>query len=596
MDTITKSFLNEFSTNNNCKQLSESEAFEAFCNLCVINKETGNTNFDLFAVSTGINAQGIDGIAVIVNNKHCTTVREIEDFIELNGYLDVNFVLIQAKTSQSFDNTKILNFFHYVKHYFDFESESTFNTNEMLNFIEIRDYIFKHSHLFINRNPNCHLYFCTLGNWQSEETLVSLIESNKAELMQSVTFSELEFTAVDARGIQNLHRKTKSPVEAKINFQNRTFISDIRDVEMACSGVIPFDEFKKIIIDENGQIKPVFEDNIRDYLQSDSNIVNSDIANTIKQGDFDYFSILNNGVTVVAESVIGASNEITLRNYQIVNGCQTSHVLFENRKVPGIEKIKVPLKIIVTNNSEIKSKITRATNNQTEVGIEQLEALTEFQHRLETYYNAKEIADLYKIYYERRTNQHYKNNIPKFRIISIEIQIKSFSAMFKDKPHEVAGHYGKLIKQMGAEFFNANDSFDLYYISSLAYFVLEQLYQKDYLDKSFKKYRFHLLTIFRYLVTAEKVPPLNSNKKVNNFATLFENILTDENQSYKYFMQAQQLLTDSRNSVQLNDRKAAERKSDTEEFIRFTLNNSTVKPELLKVISLTGQLKLFDDN
>lgn len=593
MDTITKSFLKEFSANNNCQQLSEAEAFEAFCNFSTVYLEVGNPNFDLFSISTGKNAQGIDGIAVIVNNKHCTTVTEVKDFVELNGYLDVNFVLIQTKTSQSFDNTKILNFLHYVKHFFDLSGSSTFNTLEMQNFLEIRDYIFEHSNLFINRNPSCSLYFCTLGNWQEEENLIHLIKDNKAELMQNITFSKLSFQAVDAREIQNLYRRTKSPVEAKINFQDRTFISGIRDVEMACSGVVPFSEFKKIIIDENGQIKPVFEDNIRDYLQSDSNLVNSDITNTIKSGDFDYFSILNNGVTVVAESVTGASSEITLRNYQIVNGCQTSHVLYENRDIAGVENIKVPLKIIVTNNSEIKSKITRATNNQTQVGIEQLEALTEFQRRLEVYYTAKEVPELYKIYYERRTNQHYKNNIPKFRIISIEVQLKSFSAMFADKPHEVAGHYGKLIKQMGTELFNDTDCFELYYISALAYFIIEQLYQKEYLDKAYKKYRYHLLTIFRYLVTPSTVPNLNSSKNISKFARLFEDVLTNEQKSFEYFTQAQKLLIDSKNNVNLHDRKASERKSETDKLIAFTIENRKLTPEPSQFKPYKGQLNLF---
>lgn len=594
MDTITKSFLKEFSANNNCKQLSEPNAFEAFCNFSVISKELGNTNFDLFSISTGINAQGIDGIAVIVNNKHCTTTAEIEDLIKLNGFLDVNFILVQTKVSQSFDNTKILNFFHYVKHFFDLNAETSFHTVEMDNFIQIRDFIFANSSLFINRNPSCHLYFCTLGNWKNESDLVNLIDCNKLELLQYITFSELHFNPIDARSIQNLYRRTKAPVEATINFNQRAFISDIRDVEMACSGVIPFEEFKKVIIDDNGQIKPVFEDNIRDYLQADSNLVNSDISNTIKKGDFDYFSILNNGVTVVAESVTGASSEITLRNYQIVNGCQTSHVLYENKDVKGIEQIKVPLKIIVTNNSEIKSKITRATNNQTQVGIEQLEALTEFQRRLEVFYDSKEISDLYKIYYERRTNQHYKNNVPKFRIISIEIQLKSYSAMFGDKPHEVAGHYGKLIKQMGADLFNDDDCFDLYYISALSYFVLEQLYQKEYLDKSFKKYRYHLLTIFRYLVCTENLPPLNSSKKVMNFAEKFERILTDESLSYQFFSKAELFLLDDDNGVNLSDRKAAERKNETDKLIRFTLDSRNKNVKQLKVQhSVTGQLNLF---
>lgn len=595
MDTITKGFLREFCENNNCKHLAETEAFEAFCNLSVVNKEVGNQNFDVFSVTTGGNTQGIDGLAIIVNNKHCTTAQEIDDLVDLNGYLDVSFILIQSKVSSSFDNTNILNFLHFSKHFFDLDKESTFQTSEMKNFLEMRDCIMGHTGYFINRNPICHLYYCTLGKWQDESTLVNLIEANKEELMGLLTFDELEFYPIDARSIQNLYRKTKSPVEATINFKDRTFISGIRDVKMACSGVLPFSEFEKIIIDENNKIKPVFEDNIRDYLQSGTNEVNSDIAKTIKDKDFDYFSILNNGVTVVADSVTGPGSEITLKNYQIVNGCQTSHVLFENRNVEGIERIQVPLKIIETDNAVIKSKITRATNNQTQVGIEQLEALTDFQYGLEEYFKAKEVADLYKIYYERRTNQYFKNNIPKFRIVSIESQLKSFSAMFKDKPHEVAGHYGKLIKTMGSESFNDDESFDLYYISSLAYFVLEQLYKKEILNKEYKKYRYHLLTIFRYLVTQEKVPPLNSRKKVVRFSDLYEKILTKESDSIRYFVWAQTILTNENHGVDLKERKAAERKGDTDKLIDFTCKSGSKGISQAEVNPVKGQLSLFDN-
>lgn len=594
MDTITKSFLNEFSANRNCKHLPESQAFEMFCNFCVVNKVLNSTGFDLFSTSTGKNAQGIDGVAIVVNNKHCTTEKEIQDLIEMNNYLDVDFILVQTKTTPSFDNTKILNFFHYTKHFFDLNSESTFITNEMDNFIHLRNFIFENSHLFVNRNPKCHLYFCTLGNWKNEANLVELIDSNKSELLQQVTFSNISFVPVDARIIQDMYRKTKAPVEATINFPERTFIPNIPNVEMACSGVLPFSEFKQLIIDENGQMKSVFEDNIRDYLLSDVNVVNSDISKTIKSEDVDYFSILNNGVTVVAESIAGASTQITLKNYQIVNGCQTSHVLFENKDLGGIEKINIPLKIIVTSNNDIKSKITRATNNQTQVGIEQLEALTEFQKRLELFFNAKKIPTDYKIYYERRTNQHHAKQVHTFRIITIESQLKSFSAMFKDQPHLVSGHYGKLIRQMGDEIFNESDTFDIYYQSALSYFVIEQMYQKGILDDSYKKYRYHLLMIFRYLVTTSALPPLNSNRKVISFSEKFESILTNYHLSCKYFTYAEKLLLDKENGVNLRDRKASERKSETDKLIVFTLkNNRTENYSGLPIRSNSGQMSLF---
>lgn len=48
-------------------------------------------------MTTGSSAQGIDGIAVIVNHKLVTTISEIEFQISNGRYLDVNFILCLHK-------------------------------------------------------------------------------------------------------------------------------------------------------------------------------------------------------------------------------------------------------------------------------------------------------------------------------------------------------------------------------------------------------------------------------------------------------------------------------------------------------------------
>ena len=53
--------------------------------------------------------------------------------------------------------------------------------------------------------------------------------------------------------------------------------------------MIPFSEFKKIIIDDSGKMKSVFNDNIRDYLEQENNPVNTDIALTLRKGNLDSF-------------------------------------------------------------------------------------------------------------------------------------------------------------------------------------------------------------------------------------------------------------------------------------------------------------------
>lgn len=106
----------------------------------------------------------------------------------------------------------------------------------------------------------------------------------------------------------------------------------------------------------------------------------------------------------------------------------------------------------MTNDYDIKSQITRATNNQTAVGIEQVEALSEFQKNLELFYNALQ-QDEFKLFYERRTNQYGDTDIEGYRIINIEAQIKVFAAMFLNKAHQVSGYYGKLTKNMEGRIF-----------------------------------------------------------------------------------------------------------------------------------------------
>ena len=113
MDRITESFLKEFVGLNELQSNNQSLQFECFVNHCIVAKEYGNTSFDLEDISTGEATQGVDGIAVIVNNKMIESIEEIRDLIDLNKILNVKFVLIQIKTSNKYNNGDILNFFRF---------------------------------------------------------------------------------------------------------------------------------------------------------------------------------------------------------------------------------------------------------------------------------------------------------------------------------------------------------------------------------------------------------------------------------------------------------------------------------------------------
>ena len=122
--------------------------------------------------------------------------------------------------------------------------------------------------------------------------------------------------------------------------------------------MLPFDEFLKIVSDDDDILLNVFEDNVRDF-QGDNNDVNGGIALTLNSEDSEIFSVLNNGVTIVASSISPTGDQFTISDYQIVNGCQTSNVLYNNRKGSNITKVSVPIKLIATTDEEVKTEIKR---------------------------------------------------------------------------------------------------------------------------------------------------------------------------------------------------------------------------------------------
>jgi len=240
--------------------------------------------------------------------------------------------------------------------------------------------------------------------------------------------------------------------------------------------------------------------------------------------------------------------------------------------IEGIEDMHIPVKIIVTTNQSIKSQITRATNNQTAVNAVELEALTDFQRNLEDYFNALP-KDNFKLYYERRTNQ-YKNSddIPLYRIINRENQIKSLAAMFLNNPQNVTGNYGRLVDKFGVEIFNADHEHFAYYISALTYFELEKLLNENkLLDKS-KRFRYHILMVFRFLVTKVVNPNLKDKGRTTKSCREIFNVLKDEEEKYKTFKLAAEIIESPELNINFDDRKAVERKDTTDLILEHLIN------------------------
>jgi len=540
MDKITKSLLDTFSSQYEIDSLSESTRFEHFSNFSVTSK-LFRGSFELDDLHTGAGGDcAIDGMTIIVNGRIILDEDELRDVVEATSHLDADITFIQSKTSSSFDGSAIGSFIHGVKDFMSDEPKLVQN-EKIKRMKEIWEAIISMSSYMVNRRPTCKVFYTCTGRWQDDQNLTAIISSGKAEIENIGIFEAVSVEALGASEIQKLFHETKNKLSSTVNFQSRITLPDIDGVSEAYLGVLPFPEYLRLIQDENSTIYNIFDDNVRDF--QGNNTVNKKIKGTLEDAKFDLFCVLNNGVTIVASALTPAANRFTIRDYQVVNGCQTSHVLHECQNIEGIEKVYVPIKIVVTENDDIKTAITLATNSQTEVKTEQLEALKIFQKKLELYYNAE--SKTFPLHYERRSQQYNSDAaIKKTQIISIPIQIKSFASIFLNSPHLVSGYYGTIVKRFSGKIFNENHKYSLYYVSALSYFRIEQFFRSGDLKSEYKKARFHLLYLVRLIATGEDLPPFNS-KKIDSICDDFKHTLIDEDLSLALFKQAQDLFESS---------------------------------------------------
>ena len=122
---------------------------------------------------------------------------------------------------------------------------------------------------------------------------------------------------------------------------------------------------------------------------------------------------MNNGITMIARELRQLrADQFQIEGFQIVNGCQTTNVLFDQKGEAGdnIDAINIPLRLIATQDEGVIKAIIRGTNRQTKVEEDQFFALTDFAEQLEDFFDA--FPEPQRVYYERRSGQYSRRNIP----------------------------------------------------------------------------------------------------------------------------------------------------------------------------------------
>jgi hypothetical protein len=525
MDKIVKSILDEFVKTENLEGLETSEAFVNLANYCTLAGEIPDT-VDIGDVSTDDGDDGgIDGFALVVNGNLVTDEEELEDILLAAKYIEATYYFVQSKTSEKFDGGEMGTFLFGVREFFNDGRKIRFNAGVQEK-IALSDSLYRRAAKMTKGNPTLRLYYVTTGKWTEDQTLLARISVEKDALLATNLFREVIFTAVDAQHLTRLYRAAKNRIEVEVNFPTKVPLPDINGVQQAFLGILSATEYLKVIQDEQGNIrKSLFYENVRDYQGPTD--VNKEISESLASAKQDRFGVLNNGITIVARELQQTGTRIKIADFQIVNGCQTSHVIHNERDHIS-DKVFVAVKLISTTDEDVAASITKATNRQTALRPEQLFAISDFSKKVEAFFETfRERKE--QLFYERRSKQYSSDDtIEKTRIISMQQLVSSFIATFLGRPHEVSRSFGRLLDGIGKDVFAESHRLEPYYISGLATHKLEYLFRRKVLSPELKVARYPVLFAFRVLAGGTEMPAIGANKMEKYCNTLKSKILGDD--------------------------------------------------------------------
>ncbi|MDR9499370.1 MAG: AIPR family protein [Hydrogenovibrio sp.] len=533
---IILGILDELKSNYKFGEISEGKLFERLVNYVVLSKNDPESfsdvsTFDLVDVDRD-STFGIDAFSVFINDNLISSKDEIAEHRKTKR-MDVRLVFIQTKRSKSFDSGEFLKFTAAVKNFLSDKPQIPLS-DELKESKDLIDELFsaENARLFAKKKPKCEMYYAVSGSRSEQKNYQPLFSQEEDNLKSLVPeFESFSIRLVDSDYIIDSYSELENKYTVSINFEKNISCHPIRDVEQSYIGYLPITEFLKLITGSDGNIrKNIFYENVRDF-QGETNVVNGEMAETLKNpSKIDQFLILNNGVTVVAKDFSNIrSNEYEICDYYIVNGCQTSNVLFQNASsIESDNSLFVPVKIVHTTNNDVISSIIRSTNRQTPVPDEAFVSLEKFHKRLQEYYQRISQNCFESLYYERRSKEFSGgfDQVERPRIVNLHGLIRSFTSVILNEPQlAMSQNPTVILKEHQSKLFQDDHVHSPYFLASLLLYLFYIYSEEGKISKKYVISRYWICWISRVLLTNSlNLGHMNSAKVDKNCEDIIEKL------------------------------------------------------------------------
>lgn len=503
---ILNGMLKDFVTRHGLNEEGTDIQFEKFSNYCLW-KADHYDSFEFEKVETG-QCMGIDGIAIAISG---VIIDDFEDAQALTkATFSVRFLFSQTKTSASFDVGEFMKFAGTVKIFFG--EDASIVPRELQDAFKIKTLIYERASK-MKELPTVELSYVYSGKYSSDKNnALPVIEAQVASIKtMPYLFQDVRWRVYDGDAIARLYREAQNEVQKDISFQRHVALPAITGARAAYIGVVKCTDYVSLIQKDNGDLnKGLFFENVRDFLGTE-NAVNEDIAKTINtEEERNQFAILNNGVTLVAKNVTPSGDVFKIAQFQVVNGCQTSHVLYNNREKLS-DDMYLTVKLIETPDVDLSGKVIATTNSQSLVTKEAFATIRPYHRGLEDFFNAMRSSG-YSYYYERRPHQYDgMDDVRQSYIVSAPLLIKSFISVVMEEPHKVHYYYGRLLqeynKDQSSELFAEADYPGMYFA---AHHIAAKVKAKAGKERWVTNWIYHIAL----LVKKELAPELQKGTKI----------------------------------------------------------------------------------
>lgn len=234
MHRIVKAHLESFAESFGLGADTEAVQFEKFATYCVISNRFSGP-FDLDDVSTGSGDEGIDGVAIVIEEVVTTSVEDTQAiFSTPSRNHDVDILYIQAKRSDSFDLGDFLKFKEGILR---FATQSPYKVgDEVLS--EARkmfDLVLNEVPKVRNGKPSLTARFVTTGLYQKPAALETALNDFLVQLKEVGLFHETDVRFIDRDELTRLWVGTYSGISASLPAFSIAALPNIVGIDEAVS-------------------------------------------------------------------------------------------------------------------------------------------------------------------------------------------------------------------------------------------------------------------------------------------------------------------------------------------------------------------------